>query len=79
MITEPSAWVASASGDARQIGRKRRPRPVLDLRRVAPGVVADLQLLTAGHDHVGAAQLAPKPEPLEHEPDHPQVLGEACP
>ena len=40
-----------------------------------PASVWIVELLFAGHDHVGAVELAAQPEPLEHQPDHPQVLG----
>ena len=40
-----------------------------------PASLRIFELLAAGNDHVGAVELAAEPEPLEHEPDHPQVLG----
>ena len=62
-------------GDAGHVRRERGPRTVLDLGHPLARVVVDAELLAAGDDHIRAAHLAAEPEPVEHEPDHAQVLG----
>ena len=79
MSTEPSHCVASATAIEVEVGRERGPRPVLDLGLVLADVALGDQLLAAGDDHVVAVELGLQADPLEDEPDHAQVVGDACP
>ena len=72
--TVPRAWVATIDGDRGQVGRERRPRPVLDLRDLAAEVVADRQLLAGRDADACAVDLDLNPEPLERRQDRDEVL-----
>jgi hypothetical protein len=64
--------------DAREVGRERGPRAVLDLHLVVACVARHDELLVARDDAVVAVELAAEPEAREHEPDHPHVVRHAA-
>src|SRR5215212_5582209 len=63
--------------DRREVRREGRPRAVLDLGLVVARVARDDELLAARDDDVAALPARMQPEALEHEADHPHVLGHA--
>ena len=79
MSTEPSHCVASATAiEVRSAGNAGHG-PSWTLRLVLADVALGDELLAAGDDHVVAVELGLQAEPLEDEPDHPQVVGHRCP
>ena len=77
--TRPSAWVAMASAMlVRSAGNAGQgPSSIFEIGVALVRLHA--QVLAGRHDHVVAVELDPAAEPLEGEPGHAQVVGDAVP
>src|SRR5918999_727683 len=74
---QPLCLGGEREGDAGEVGGERGPGPVLDLGDGVAHVGLDPQLLAGRDDHVASLELNPAAEPLEGQPRHAQVLGDA--
>ena len=79
MRTEPVHCVARATAiEVRSAGNAGHgPSWTFDL--YSPDVAGHDQLLAARDEHVVVVELGAQPEAVEHEADHPQVVGDRCP
>jgi hypothetical protein len=77
LLVDQHGTVALGGGhdrDGRQVGRERRPRPVVELRHVTVGVLPDVVGLTPAHEQVLARTLALDAEPTEADERGVEVL-----
>ena len=73
MSAEPEHCVASATAiEVRSAGNAGQG-PSWTVILCSPTSRDDDEVLAAGHDHVVAVELGAQAEPVEDEPDHPQV------
>ena len=71
----PARLCCNCECDRREVGRKSRPRAVLDLRDLAAEIVLDREVLIGGYVQRRVAELDLDPEPLHRGNDRSEILG----